>query len=123
MLFSRSRSLKNGGVNIASEKIFETKIKKLIDSVGGYEVKFFANGYTKSGVPDVLACINGYFIGIEVKAQNGRISALQMHHIDLIRKAGGFAFVLYPSGFDRFKQFVAELKQDNFTADMPMIIK
>ena len=105
------------------EKTFETKIKNFIESERGWQVKFFANSYTKNGIPDILACVNGHFIGIEVKAENGKPSPLQIYHCEEIRKAGGFAFILYPSGFEDFKQFVYGLSCDEFTTEMPLILK
>ena len=108
---------------MAAEKQFETKIKNYLKSQGAWFVKFFANSFTKNGIPDILACVNGYFIGIEVKAQNGHPSELQMYHCEEIRKSGGFAFVVYPSGFESFKDFIDDLKNDTFTTDMPLILK
>lgn len=105
------------------EKNFENKIKDFLDEQGTWYVKFFANRMTKEGIPDILACINGYFVGIEVKAQNGKPSDLQLYHCEKIRKSGGFAFILYPSGFDNFKKFVRDLKHESFTRDMPLILK
>lgn len=107
----------------AQEKNFENRVKNFLVSEGCYEVKFFANAYTKSGIPDILACVNGYFVGIEVKADNGKPSPLQLHNITKIRQAGGFAFVLYPSAFEKFKDFVYQLKQDYFTKEMEVIWK
>jgi len=104
-------------MTIAAEKNFENKIKKFLDEYGTYYVKFFANAYTKSGIPDILACINGYFVGIEVKAQNGTPSELQLHNVHAINAAGGFAFVLYPSKFDEFKKFVDDLTADVYNRD------
>lgn len=86
-------------------------------------MKFFANSYTKSGIPDILACVNGYFVGIEVKAQNGKPSELQLYNVRKIREAGGFAIVLYPSGFSQFKDFILKLKEDCFTKEMEIILK
>lgn len=96
-------------------------MKKFLEENGAWFVKFFANSYTKSGIPDVLACVNGYFVGIEVKAQNGKPSELQLYNVRKIREAGGFAMVLYPSGFDTFKEFITELNHDNYTRDMEEI--
>lgn len=110
-------------VKIAAEKTFENKVKKFLESQGAWHVKFFANSYTKSGIPDILACVNGYFVGIEVKAQNGKPSELQLYNVNKIREAGGFAMVLYPSGFAKFKEFIIELKKDNFTREMEEIWK
>ena len=108
---------------MAEEKTYENKIKKFLDSEGAWWVKFFANSYTRSGVPDLLCCVNGYFVAVEVKAQNGRPSALQVHNCTEIRVAGGFAFILYPSGFEEFKKFIKGLKKDTFNREMPLILK
>lgn len=108
---------------MAAEKTFENKVKKFIEDSGGWQVKFFANNYTRRGIPDILASINGYFVGIEVKADNGHPSALQLHQIDLIRKSGGFAFVLYPSAFEIFKRFVRDLNKDIYDKELPVIWK
>lgn len=108
---------------MAQEKHFENKIKGWLKEQGCYFVKFFANGYTKSGVPDILACVNGYFVGIEVKAQNGKPSELQIHNVQQIRKAGGFAFIVYPSGFEKLKEILIGLKEDNWQIDSDIILK
>lgn len=108
---------------IAAEKTFENKVKKFLDEQGAWYVKFFANSYTKVGVPDILACVNGYFVGIEVKAQNGKPSELQLYNIRKIRQAGGFAVVLYPSAFEEFKQFITDLKHERFCRDMKEVMK
>lgn len=108
---------------MAKEKIFETKIKKMLKEKGAYHVKFFANGYTRSGVPDILACVNGYFVGIEVKAQNGHPSELQLYNAEQIRKAGGFSFIVYPSGYDELIKIIDGLRREDFTRDLPIILK
>lgn len=108
---------------MAQEKTFENKVKKFLEANEAWFVKFFANSFTKSGIPDILACVNGHFVGIEVKAQSGKPSELQLYNIRKIREAGGFAMVLYPSGFPKFKQFISDLNHDIFNKDMEMIFK
>lgn len=108
---------------MAAEKLYENKIKKFLGSEGAWFVKFFANRMTKEGIPDILACVNGYFVGIEVKAQNGRPSPLQMYHCEQIRKAGGFAFVVYPTGWEQLKKFISDLKKDTFDRETPIVMK
>lgn len=102
---------------MAKEKQFETKVKRYIEEKGGYQVKFFANRMTKKGVPDILSCVNGYFVGVEVKAPDGSPTELQIYNVKKIRKAGGFAMVLYPSAWGRFKQFVDDLFKDEYDRD------
>lgn len=99
---------------MAAEKRFETKIKKWLDDHGCYYVKFFANAYTKVGVPDILASVNGYFVGIEVKAQNGKPSELQFYNLRKIRESGGFAYIVYPSGWEELKKILEGFLQDKY---------
>ncbi|MBR5823770.1 MAG: VRR-NUC domain-containing protein [Paludibacteraceae bacterium] len=99
-------------MTIAAEKTFENKIKQFLKEKGCWHVKFFANGYTKVGVPDILACVNGQFVAIEVKAPNGKPSALQLYNIEEIKKSGGTAMVLYPKDFDSFKEIIIGLLQE-----------
>lgn len=110
---------------MAREKTFENKIKKYLESRSAWFIKYWAGAqYTKSGIPDILACVNGYFVGIEVKAQDGKPSDLQLLNVQRINDAGGFAFVLYPSKFAEFKQFIDGLTHDEFNRDViPMIWK
>ena len=108
---------------MAAEKSFEEKVKKFLATQDAWYVKFFANSFTKSGIPDILACVNSYFVGIEVKAQNGKPSELQLYNVRKIREAGGFAFVLYPSGFEKFKQFIVDLSHDKYTHEREVILR
>lgn len=108
---------------MAAEKNFENKIKGWLKDHDCYFVKFFANRMTKTGVPDILATVNGYFVGIEVKAQNGKPSELQMHNVRKIRESGGFAYVVYPSGWEELKKILEGLLDDNFTKEGKEILK
>lgn len=99
---------------MAQEKLFENKIKQWLKEHNCYHVKFFANRMTKTGVPDILASVNGYFVGIEVKAQNGKPSELQYYNVRKIRESGGFAYIVYPSGWEDLKQILNDLLIDKF---------
>lgn len=95
---------------MAQEKQFENKIKKYLDQQGCWYVKYFANSFTKSGIPDLIACVNGYFVAIEVKASNGKPSKLQVYNRDKIREAGGISIILYPDQWDKFEKLIHDLK-------------
>jgi Holliday junction resolvase len=99
---------------MAQEKLFENKIKQWLKDHNCYFVKFFANRMTKTGVPDILASVNGYFVGIEVKAQNGTPSELQYYNIRKIRESGGFAYIVYPTGWEDMKSILEKLLKDEF---------
>ena len=100
-----------------TEKAFETKIKKYIESKGGWVVKFFANGFTKAGIPDLLANVGGNFVAIEVKAQEGKPSPLQKHHQELIRNSGGVCLIVYPNQWVELCNYLDELFYESIMVD------
>lgn len=108
---------------MAAEKTFENKIKTWLKEHNCYHVKFFANRMTKTGVPDILACVGGYFVGIEVKAPNGKPSELQLYNVNQIRKSWGFAWVVYPSGWNQLQEYLEDLLKGYFPEDTPIILK
>ena len=95
---------------MAQEKVFENKVKAFLNSIGAYYIKTHGDRFSKVGTPDILACVNGYFVAVEVKAENGKPSELQLHHIEQIKKAGGVAYILYPKDFEDFKEHMEALK-------------
>lgn len=100
------------GAMMAAEKRFENKIKAFLKSQDAWFVKYWAGAkFTKSGIPDLLCCVNGYFVAIEVKAENGKPSDLQVYNISKIREAGGVAVILYPDGWEDFKKLILKLKE------------
>ena len=101
-------------IQIAAEKQFENKVKKFLEEQGCWFLKYWGGAaYTKSGVPDLLVCCNGYFVAVEVKAPNGKPSELQKHNIRKINnEAHGFGVILYPDDFDDFKNMIMFLKDN-----------
>lgn len=94
-----------------NEKSFENKVKKFLKDEGCWVLKTWGGGFQRSGIPDLLVCCNGHFLGIELKAPNGKPSALQIYNIEAIRKAGGHALVLYPKDYEDFKKLIRRLKE------------
>ncbi|MFR9293585.1 MAG: VRR-NUC domain-containing protein [Turicibacter sanguinis] len=94
------------------EKSFENKVKKFLKEQGCYFIKYWGGGiFTQEGVPDLLVCCNGHFLGIELKSPTGTPSELQKYNIQEIRKAGGKGIILYPSEFETFKSMIIKLNQ------------
>ena len=55
----------------------------------------------KRGTPDILLCVSGKFVGIELKKSGKEPrDRLQHHKLGLIEKAGGVSFVAYPENLD-----------------------
>ena len=94
---------------MAAEKNFENKVKAFLKEQGCWQLKTWSNGVQRSGVPDLLVCCNGKFVGVELKAPKGKPSALQIWNLRKIEEAGGYAILLYPSDFELFKGFINSL--------------
>ena len=75
------------------EKNIENKIKSYLKSKGAYYFKHHGNQYSQVGVPDIIACYKGRFIGIEVKNETGKTSPLQDVNLKMITDAGGIVIV------------------------------
>lgn len=76
------------------EKKVETDIKKYLDHIGAYHVKIHGSAFMPAGTPDILACVKGVFVGIEVKKpKGGKVSDLQKLKIKQIEQAGGIGIV------------------------------
>lgn len=97
---------------MAGEKIFETKVKKFLKEQDCWFLKTWSNGVQRSGVPDLLICCNGYFLGVELKATLGKPSELQLWNVKKIREAGGISIVLYPDQFQAFRELIYYIKND-----------
>jgi hypothetical protein len=76
------------------EQAIQSKIIHYIErDLDGYVVKIIKA--SKSGICDLICCVSGRFVGIEVKKPTtmGTVSPLQLVNIDLIKQSGGVAFV------------------------------
>jgi Holliday junction resolvase len=77
------------------ERKVKTKVSKLLKERGAYHFYPVASGYGSAGIPDIIACYKGMFIGIECKAGDNKVTALQEHNLELIKQAGGISLVVY----------------------------
>ena len=85
------------------EKKVKDKVKKILEEYGAYYFMPATGGYGKSGVPDLVACLHGKFIGIECKANGGKPTALQEKNLNDIMNHGGIAILVDEGGIDSFK--------------------
>jgi len=80
----------------------EVKVKKDIKALlvkhQAYQFTPVTGGFGASGIPDIVACIKGRFIGIEAKAGKGKPTALQEKNLSQIMDAGGIAILVNEHG-------------------------
>lgn len=78
------------------EKQVENQIKKWLKQHNYWYFKVHGGPFQKVGVPDIIACINGRFVAIEVKRSDGGIvSELQKAQIQKIKDSGGLVGVAH----------------------------
>ena len=75
------------------ERDLVSAIKRYLSSLGSDVFYFKEHGgpYGASGIPDIIACYKGRFLGLEAKLPGGRLTELQKRAIDKINRAGGIA--------------------------------
>ena len=86
---------------------------KVVSMLKGEEVYYFfpaTHGFGRSGVPDVVCCVNGYFLGIECKAGTNKPTALQVREIEAIRRSNGVAIVVNEENWDMVRALVRKMK-------------
>lgn len=82
---------------MAAEKNFENKVKAFLKDTGAWLLKYWSGAaYTKSGIPDLLVCSDGRFLGIEVKSPNGEPSLLQLVNLKKSENQAGMEFCCTP---------------------------
>lgn len=92
------------------EKQVKTKVVGILKNEGAYYFFPATHGYGRSGVPDIVACVNGHFLAIECKAGRNKPTALQAREIEDIRKAGGTALVANEKNWEQVRDLVHLLK-------------
>ncbi|WDQ20888.1 hypothetical protein [Lactiplantibacillus plantarum] len=83
-----------------SEGQFQKQVIAYLKSQGVWYVKYWGGAqFTKEGVPDILACINGEFHGIELKSDGTSYNetVLQALSLTRINRNEGQGYVLRPT--------------------------
>jgi len=71
------------------------------------------HGYGRSGVPDIVACVNGRFLAVECKAGTNKPTALQVREIEAIRRCNGVAVVANEENWDMVRGLVRNMKEQS----------
>lgn len=88
------------------EKLVKTKVVAQLKTLGAYYFYPVTGGYGASGVPDVVGCYKGRFIGIECKANGNKPTALQQMNLDKIAAQGGIALVIDETNVNELKRMI-----------------
>lgn len=91
------------------EKRVKDAVKAILRKYDVYYVFVPANGYGRSGVPDILCSVKGIFLAIECKAGGNKPTALQIREIEEIRRSGGYAVVANENNMEELEAFLATI--------------
>jgi Holliday junction resolvase len=92
------------------ESKVKKQVKKILDDLGAYHFSPMMDGYGRSGVPDIIACYKGKFIGIECKAGDNKPTLLQLRNIDDIKRNQGLAIVINEGNMESLLALVKEIQ-------------
>lgn len=91
-----------------SERSFKTRVLRDLKQMPNCWV-IKTQEVARRGVPDILMCLRGKFIGIELKQQGKKPDALQSHTLGAIVKAGGVGFCATPDMWDHHLEMLRGL--------------
>ena len=84
------------------------RVKEILATTGAYYVMPVTGGFGNSGIPDILCCYKGRFIGIECKANGGKPTRLQLSHLEEIERNGGLSFIIDEHNVNNLKQLITD---------------
>ena len=87
----------------------KARITKVLREEGVYYFLPATHGFGRSGVPDIVCCVGGAFLGIECKAGKNKPTLLQVRELEAIRTAGGVAIVVNEENWDMVRPLLREL--------------
>lgn len=95
---------------VLSEKAEQNKILAYLKKHNIYNIKIHGSNYSSIGTPDIICCIDGKFIALELKkAKGGKESEAQKLHGERIIKNGGIYYCV--KGYNHFKELINEISQ------------
>lgn len=94
-----------------TERQLQTKVLHFLRNENIWHVKVWGGGFQRAGVPDIITCVNGYFVAIELKSETGKPTKLQDYNLERINESGGVGIILRPSQFEDFKRWIREVKR------------
>ena len=94
----------------------EVKVKQrvtvLLKQVGAYYFYPVTSGFGSSGVPDIVACYRGRFIGIECKAGTNKPTKLQQKNLTDIGSTDGIAMVVNEDNVEQVREMLGSIDKD-----------
>lgn len=82
------------------EKTFQGKVRRALKALPNTWF-FKASERSLAGIPDMVLCVNGRFIALELKRDvKSKATRLQSYTLDQITQSGGLGFVVSPENWN-----------------------
>ena len=94
------------------ESLVKAKVVAILKKEGVYYFFPATHGYGRAGVPDIVCCVAGWFLGIECKTVGNKPTALQVRELERIRMAGGVAVVVDETNYDMLPELIRKLREE-----------
>lgn len=88
------------------ESKLQQECVKYLKSKGIYYINLHGGGWGAKGAPDLITCINGKFIALELKVGDNDMQPDQRIHMKRIKANGGLHYC--PRTLDEFIQIIDE---------------
>lgn len=87
------------------------RIKEILDGLDCYYFMPVTTGYSRSGVPDFVACVKGVFVGIEAKSIHTThgVTKLQEKNLQEIADAGGISMEIDEGNVENIPKYLKNL--------------
>ncbi len=82
-------------MNPPLERVLVKKTLERLRTRGGFWVKIHGSPLQIAGLPDIIGCYRGRFVGLEAKREGGKPTRLQLYTMGKIREAGGMTSLIY----------------------------
>lgn len=96
-----------------AETVFKERVTAALDRLSycWYEK---IQQVTIRGTPDLIACINGKFIAIELKASaEAKIDEIQKYKLQQIKNARGYAIIVHPGNWVEVLEVLTRLSSSS----------
>jgi Holliday junction resolvase len=100
---------------LTPEKKVKNQVVKLLKQHHAYYFFPATYGMGRSGVPDIVCCFKGTFIGIECKAGSNKPTELQKRELAAIQEAEGVALVINELNLNVLEKILSEPRDKDST--------
>lgn len=89
------------------ETAFKIRVLRDLDAIDDVFVIKIQQVSTR-GDPDIVLCVKGHFVALELKTDKGRADPLQLYKLRKIEKTGGYAFIVRPKHWKIVRHYLSE---------------